>query len=190
MSTKHLSLFERRSQRVRNSLKRKSRGRVRLSVHRSGQHIYAQIIDDATSATLASASTLDKDLRAKLKSTATIDAAREVGTLIARRAAEKSHRSGRFRPRWVSLSWPREGTRRRSPRSRIGFLRWRLLKVRAPVAKAAPAVKIVVVAVKVAPVVRSAAKAVALAAIAVKTSRPKPASSWTNWSRLTALPRW
>lgn len=85
-----MSSFERRSQRVRNSLKRKSRGRVRLSVHRSGQHIYAQIIDDATSMTLASASTLDKDLRAKLKSTASTDAAREVGTLIAKRAAEKS----------------------------------------------------------------------------------------------------
>ena len=55
-----LSLFERRRRRVRTALKAHSRGRLRLSVHRSGRHIYAQIIDDAAGKTLVSASTLVK----------------------------------------------------------------------------------------------------------------------------------
>ena len=40
-------------------------GKPRLSVHRSGRHIYAQVIDDAAGKTIASASTLDKDLKGK-----------------------------------------------------------------------------------------------------------------------------
>ena len=48
-----LSLFERRRRRVRTALKARSGGRPRLSVHRSGRHIYAQIIDDAAGRTLA-----------------------------------------------------------------------------------------------------------------------------------------
>jgi large subunit ribosomal protein L18 len=44
-------------------------GRARLSVHRSGKHIYAQVIDDAAGKTLASASTLDKDVRGKTGAT-------------------------------------------------------------------------------------------------------------------------
>ncbi len=53
-----LSLFERRRRRVRTALKARAGGRPRLSVHRSGRHIYAQIIDDAAGRTLAAASTL------------------------------------------------------------------------------------------------------------------------------------
>ena len=53
-----LSLFDRRRRRVRTALKARGAGRPRLSVHRSGKHIYAQIIDDAQGRTLASASTL------------------------------------------------------------------------------------------------------------------------------------
>ena len=89
MSTKHLSPIERRARRVRSALKRKSRGRLRLSVFRSGQHIYAQIIDDAAGVTLAAASSLDKDLKAKIEKSASIDAARAVGSLIAERAKSK-----------------------------------------------------------------------------------------------------
>ena len=53
-----LSLFDRRRRRVRTALKARSGGRPRLSVHRSGKHIYAQIIDDAVGRTVAAASTL------------------------------------------------------------------------------------------------------------------------------------
>ena len=53
-----LSLFDRRRRRVRTALKARSGSRPRLSVHRSGKHIYAQIIDDAAGRTLAAASTL------------------------------------------------------------------------------------------------------------------------------------
>jgi len=58
-------------------------------VFRSGKHIYAQIIDDKTGKTLAAASSLDKDLRGLLKTGANIDAASEVGMLVAKRAKEK-----------------------------------------------------------------------------------------------------
>ena len=54
-----------------------------LSVHRTPQHIYAQLIDDRTGATLAAASTLDKDV--SLKNGGNIEAAKAVGTLIAER---------------------------------------------------------------------------------------------------------
>ena len=79
--------FTRRKNRVRYQLRQKAAGRVRLSVHRSGQHIYAQLIDDAQGKTLAAASTVEKELRSD-KSGATIAAAQSVGTLIAQRAKE------------------------------------------------------------------------------------------------------
>jgi len=55
-------------------------------VFRSSKHIYAQVIDDASGATLAAASTLDKDIKGKTKTGADCDAAVEVGKLIAARA--------------------------------------------------------------------------------------------------------
>ena len=78
-------LFGRREKRVRYKLKRQANGRPRLSVHRSGRHIYVQVIDDTKGVTLAAASTLDKDLREGLK-TGSKDAAVKVGSLIAERA--------------------------------------------------------------------------------------------------------
>lgn len=63
--------------------------RPRLAVYRSLHHIYAQVIDDTVGATLAAASTLDPSLKGKLKSGGNIEAAREVGRLIAERAREK-----------------------------------------------------------------------------------------------------
>ena len=80
------TLFERRKQRNRTQLLKKSRGRLRLSIHRSGRHIYAQIINDGEGKTLASASTLDKDI--KVKSGANVDAAVLVGKAIAERATK------------------------------------------------------------------------------------------------------
>ncbi len=79
-----LSLFERRRRRVRSTLRARTAGKPRLSVHRSGRHIYAQVIDDAAGVTVASASTLDKDL--KSKTGATRDSAAAVGKTIAERA--------------------------------------------------------------------------------------------------------
>ena len=78
--------FTRRKSRVRYQLRQKAAGRVRLSVFRSGRHIYAQLIDDAQGVTLAAASTAEKDLKGSLKSGATIEAAKAVGERIAKRA--------------------------------------------------------------------------------------------------------
>src|SRR5215831_14920944 len=79
-------LFERRQRRLRLSLRWKSGGRPRLSIFRSSKHIYAQIIDDAKGVTLAAASTLDGDLKGKIKTGADVAAAKEVGRLVAERA--------------------------------------------------------------------------------------------------------
>jgi large subunit ribosomal protein L18 len=76
---------DRRKARVRKALKANSNGRPRLSVHRSDKNIYAQIIDDASGRTLAAASTVDKDVKAKLKNGSTAEAAAAVGKLIAER---------------------------------------------------------------------------------------------------------
>jgi len=64
-----LSLFDRRRRRVRTALRARSAGKPRLSVHRSGRHIYAQVIDDAAGKTIAAASSLDKDLKGKTGAT-------------------------------------------------------------------------------------------------------------------------
>jgi large subunit ribosomal protein L18 len=76
----------RRRLRTRSGLKRHSRGAPRLSVFRSGKHMYAQVIDDARGLTLAAASTLDRELRGKLRTGADKDAAGTVGKIIAERA--------------------------------------------------------------------------------------------------------
>ena len=59
---------------------------VRLCIHRTPRHIYAQVLDPAGSKVLACASTLDKTLRAQLKATGNVDAAQLVGKTIAERA--------------------------------------------------------------------------------------------------------
>jgi large subunit ribosomal protein L18 len=79
-------LRERRRERLRFQLRRKAAGRPRLSVFRSGKHIYAQVIDDGQGRTLAAASSLDKDLRSALRTGADKSAASAVGKLVAERA--------------------------------------------------------------------------------------------------------
>ena len=79
-----LTLFERRRQRVRTSLRKRGGTRPRLSIHRSGRHIYAQVISDGEGRTLASASTLEKDVRGQAG--ATVASAADVGRRIAERA--------------------------------------------------------------------------------------------------------
>jgi len=64
--------------------------RPRLSVFRSSKHIYAQLIDDVQGVTLASASTVDKDL-AGIGNGGNVEAARKVGELIAKRAKDKGY---------------------------------------------------------------------------------------------------
>jgi len=81
------SLNERRKSRVRHQIRLKAGGRPRLSVFRSSQHIYAQVIDDKVGRTLAAASTLEKDVRSQLKTGADIEAAKAIGKLIAERAS-------------------------------------------------------------------------------------------------------
>ncbi len=81
-------LANRRKARVRRAIKSRANGRPRLSVFRSSQHIYAQVIDDEKGATLAAASTLDADLRKGLKTGADRDAAALVGKLVAERAVK------------------------------------------------------------------------------------------------------
>ncbi|MBO9716345.1 MAG: 50S ribosomal protein L18 [Pseudoxanthomonas sp.] len=84
MSTKGLSLFAKRRRRNRTALRARAGGRPRLSIHRSGKHIYAQVIDDAAGRTVAAASTLDKGVRGSTG--ATIAAAQEVGKRVAEAA--------------------------------------------------------------------------------------------------------
>ena len=76
-----LSLFERRRRRVRTAIKSRAGDRPRLSIHRTGRHIYAQVIDDAQGRTLAAASTLGVK-----SSGANVDAAVQVGKSIAEAA--------------------------------------------------------------------------------------------------------
>ncbi|MFN3234755.1 MAG: 50S ribosomal protein L18 [Gammaproteobacteria bacterium] len=74
---------------------RKTRARIaklnahRLSVHRTPQHMYAQVYSTDGTQVLAAASTVEKELRASLKVTGNVDAAKKIGELIAKRAKEK-----------------------------------------------------------------------------------------------------
>ena len=79
---------ERRKVRVRRRV-RGTDDRPRLSVYRSGKHIYAQVISDQTGRTLAAASTLSKQLRTELKAGGNCDAAKQVGKAIAARCLDK-----------------------------------------------------------------------------------------------------
>ncbi|MCC8017387.1 MAG: 50S ribosomal protein L18 [Clostridiales bacterium] len=63
--------------------------RPRLAVFRSNKHMYAQIIDDDAQVTLCAASTMEKDIKSALKYTDDVDAAKAVGTAIAKKALEK-----------------------------------------------------------------------------------------------------
>ncbi|WP_299361325.1 50S ribosomal protein L18 [uncultured Paracoccus sp.] len=87
MALNKLELFQKRRLRVRNKLRAMSNGRPRLSVHRSSKNISAQLIDDANGVTLASASTLEKDLGLAGKNN--VETAARIGATIAERARAK-----------------------------------------------------------------------------------------------------
>jgi large subunit ribosomal protein L18 len=84
----HLNSTQRRRMRVRRKIGTRANDRPRLSVFRSHQNIYAQVIDDGRGVTVAAASTLDKSLRSELSSRGDKAAAAAVGKLIAERARE------------------------------------------------------------------------------------------------------
>ncbi|MHB9879725.1 50S ribosomal protein L18 [Pacificimonas sp. ICDLI1SI03] len=81
-----LSPFARRRRRVRTALRAKGGLKPRLSIHRTSKHIYAQVIDDVEGITVASASSLEKDVKAN--GGATVAAAADVGKRVAERAKE------------------------------------------------------------------------------------------------------
>ncbi|MBA8667757.1 50S ribosomal protein L18 [Holosporaceae bacterium 'Namur'] len=81
--------LDKRKNRVRFALKKRANCKLRLSVFRSNNHIYAQIIDDINGVTLTAASTKDKEFKGK-KMRVTKESAAEVGKLIATRAVDKN----------------------------------------------------------------------------------------------------
>ena len=82
--------ISKKDRRLRRAIKTRARirelGSARLTIHRSAQHIYAQVIDASGSKVLASASTTQKAVREGLKATGNVDAAKAVGKAIAERA--------------------------------------------------------------------------------------------------------
>ncbi|MFD1343564.1 50S ribosomal protein L18 [Litorisediminicola beolgyonensis] len=84
MATSKRALFQKRRLRVRNKLRSVNVGRARLSVHRSNKNISVQLIDDVNGVTLASASTMEKDLGVVGKNN--VEAAQKIGAAIAERA--------------------------------------------------------------------------------------------------------
>lgn len=80
---------QRRTYRVRNRVRSSAKGRLRLSVHRTNKHIYAQVIDDVAGHTICSASSLDKEVAGPGKAAGNKEAATLVGKLLAKRATEK-----------------------------------------------------------------------------------------------------
>jgi large subunit ribosomal protein L18 len=86
MANSKLESQERRRRRLRYRLRTRGGGRVRLSVFRSGKHIYAQVIDDVQGRTIAAASSMEKDMRGALRTGADKDAATAIGKRLAERA--------------------------------------------------------------------------------------------------------
>ena len=85
-----LTTTQRRKYRVRNRIRATAvkQGKPRLSIHRTGTHMYAQVIDDLKGTTVASASTMDADVKKGLKSTSNKDAATAVGKAVAAKATK------------------------------------------------------------------------------------------------------
>jgi len=88
MATKQ-ERYEFRKARSRARLMEGGIRRPRLCVYRSAKYVYAQVVDDAKGTTLAAASSLDKELKGKLKSGKSVESAKVVGALLAKRAVAK-----------------------------------------------------------------------------------------------------
>ena len=87
--TNSMSLHEKRKKRNRTSLRKKSLGKLRLSVYKSSKHIYGQIIDDNEGITLTSASSLEGEIKKQYKNCGNKEVASVVGKLIAEKAIKK-----------------------------------------------------------------------------------------------------
>ena len=87
--SKLTSLHNRRKLRNRSALKKKSYGKLRLSVFRSSRHIYGQIIDDVRGVTITAASSLETTVKKEFKNCGTKEVATSVGKLIAEKALKK-----------------------------------------------------------------------------------------------------
>lgn len=84
-----INKFSRRHRRAQKARRKiREQGKARLSVYRSANHIYAQIIDDRQGHTMAAASTLDKDVAGQVGASGNTEAAKKVGEAIASRAKE------------------------------------------------------------------------------------------------------
>jgi len=94
MANSKRDLFLKRRMRVRNKLRAVNAGRMRLSVHRSNKNISVQLIDDVNGVTVASASSLEKDLG--VVGSNNVEAAKKVGTAIAERAKKAGIESAYF----------------------------------------------------------------------------------------------
>ena len=84
-----ISLHDKRKLRNRKALKRKSHGKLRLSVFRSSRHIYGQIIDDVQGITVTAASSVESNIKKQFKNCGTKKVATVVGKLIAEKAIKK-----------------------------------------------------------------------------------------------------
>ena len=87
MNIKNKNLL--RQNRIREKIKKVASGRYRLSIFRSLNNIYAQIIDDNKGKTILSSSTLDKKVKSKFKNTGNKEAAGEIGKILAEKAKQK-----------------------------------------------------------------------------------------------------
>jgi large subunit ribosomal protein L18 len=94
MANSKRDLFQKRRLRVRSKLRKVNAGRPRLSVHRSSKNLSVQIIDDVNGVTLASASTLEKDLGLQGKNN--LEAAAKIGSTIAERAKKAGITEAQF----------------------------------------------------------------------------------------------
>ena len=97
-------------------------GVPRLSVLRTGQHLYAQLFSADGAKVLASASTVQADVKEGLKSGKNTEAAAKVGQVIAERAKAAGYREGRVRPLGLPLPRPHQGAGRCGPRRRPAVL--------------------------------------------------------------------
>ena len=79
---------QRRHNRVRNKIKG-TQNKPRLSVYRSLKNIYAQVIDDFAGETLASASTVDTEIKDEIENSGNVEAAKVIGRYVAQRALDK-----------------------------------------------------------------------------------------------------